>query len=58
MEIEFSFLTALLVIGTDLLTRAAAQGIAPALFSTAMDYGLNRIRSGVTFLPDSTQLRR
>jgi len=58
MELEFSFLTALLVIGTDLLTRAAAQGIAPALFSTAMDYGLNRLRWGVTFLPDSTRSGR
>jgi hypothetical protein len=58
MEIEFSFLTALLVIGTDLLTRAAVQGIAPALFSTAMDFGLNRIRWGVTFFPDSTRSGR
>jgi hypothetical protein len=49
MEMEFSFFTALLVIGTDLLTRAAAQGIAQAFFSTAMNYGLNRIRAGLTF---------
>ena len=37
MEMEFSIVTALLVIGTDLLTRAAVQGIEPALLSTAID---------------------
>jgi hypothetical protein len=46
MEMEFSIVTALLVIGTDLLTRAAVQGIVPALLLTAIDYGLNRLRLG------------
>ena len=58
MEMEFPIFTALLVIGTDLLTRAAIHGIAPALFSTAIDYGLQRIRWGVTFVPNFTRLRR
>jgi len=42
MEIEFSILTALLIAATDLLTRAAAQEAAAALFSVAIDYGVNR----------------
>lgn len=46
MEMEFSIVTALLVTGTDLLTRAAVQGIVPALLSTAIDYGLKRLRLG------------
>jgi hypothetical protein len=58
MEMEFPILTALLVIGTDLLTRAAVQGIAPALLSTAIDFGLQRIRLGLTFVPNYTRLRR
>jgi hypothetical protein len=58
MEMEFSILTGLLVIGTDLLTRAAVQGIAPALLSTVIEYGLKRIRLGLTFVPNYTRLRR
>ena len=58
MDMEFPIITALFVIGTDLLMRAAVQGIAPALLSTAIDYGLQRIRLGVTFVPNLTRLKR
>ena len=38
MKIDISFL-AVLLIGTDLLVRAAVQGVEPALVSTAIEYG-------------------
>jgi hypothetical protein len=38
MKIDISFLAAFLLIGTDLLARAAVQGVEPALVSTAFEY--------------------
>jgi hypothetical protein len=38
MKIDISFLAAFLLIGTDLLARAAAQGVEQALVSTAIEY--------------------
>jgi hypothetical protein len=38
MKIDISFL-AVLLIGTDLLARAAVQGVEQALVSTAIEYG-------------------
>jgi len=39
MKIDISFLAVFLLIGTDLLVRAAVQGVEPALVSTAIEYG-------------------
>ena len=38
MKIEVTFLAALMLIGTTLLARMAAQGVEQALFSTAIEY--------------------
>ena len=51
MRIAISFLAALVFLGTDLLGRAATQGVDQALFSTVLDYGLNGIRAGLRLLP-------
>jgi hypothetical protein len=45
MKIEIPFLAGLLFVGTDLLARAAVQGVEQALFSTAIEYGLNAIKT-------------
>jgi hypothetical protein len=39
MKIGISFLAAFALVGTDLLARAAVQGVEPALVSTAIEYG-------------------
>ena len=39
MKIDISFLAVFFLIGTDLLARAAVQGVEPALVSTAIEYG-------------------
>src|SRR5215475_4510579 len=44
MRSENPFLAALVLIGTSLLARMAAQGVKQALFSTAMEYCLNARR--------------
>ena len=55
MKIEIPFL-ALVLIGTSLLARIAAQGVEQALFSTVIDYCLNvrrrKLRSGPRWLVD------
>ncbi|HTN70166.1 MAG TPA: hypothetical protein VMO00_03665, partial [Methylomirabilota bacterium] len=38
MKIDISFLAAVLVIGTDLLARAAVQGVEQALVASAIEY--------------------
>ena len=58
MRIEISFMAALLVIGTDLVVRAAAQGVEQAIFSTAIEYGLNGIKAATEFLPNTLRLGR
>ena len=45
MKIEIPFLAGLLFIGTDLLARVAVQGVEQALFSTAIEHGLNLIKA-------------
>jgi hypothetical protein len=40
MKIEVTFFAALMLIGTTLLARMAAQGVEQALFSTAIEYWL------------------
>jgi hypothetical protein len=39
MKIDISFLAVFLLIGSDLLARAAVQGVEQALVSTAIEYG-------------------
>jgi hypothetical protein len=51
VKIEISFLAALFLVGTDLLARAAAQGLEQAFFSTAIEYGVNGLKSTAKFLP-------
>jgi hypothetical protein len=51
MKIEIPFLAALVLIGTSLLARIAAQGIEQALLSTAIEYGLNGIKGGIRLSP-------
>ena len=46
MKIEVPFLAALVPIGTSLLARMAAQGVEQALFSTAIEYGLDGYKGG------------
>jgi hypothetical protein len=40
MKIEITFLAGLMLIGTTLLARMAAQGFEQAIFSTVIEYGL------------------
>jgi hypothetical protein len=41
MKIEISFLAALVLIGTTVLARMAAQGVEQALFSRVIEYWLH-----------------
>ena len=45
MKIEIPFLAGLLLIATDLLARVAVQGVEQALFSTAIEQGLNAFKT-------------
>jgi hypothetical protein len=49
MRIEIPFLAALVLIGTSLLARMAAQGVEQALLSTAIEYCLYRKTSFFPF---------
>jgi hypothetical protein len=57
MKIEIPFLVGLLLIGTDLLGRIAVQGVEQALFSTAVEYGLNAFKNSRRFLANDFRLR-
>jgi hypothetical protein len=46
MKIEVPFLAALLILGADLLARVSVQGVEQALFSTALEWSMKRIRAG------------
>jgi len=52
VKIEIPFLTGLLLVGTDLLTRVTVQGVEQALFSTVLEYGWKAIASGGRVLPE------
>jgi hypothetical protein len=54
VKIEVPFLAALVPIGTSLLARMAAQGVEQALFSTAIEYGLDGVRAVKRLLPNAT----
>jgi hypothetical protein len=58
MKIVIPFLAAFILLGTDLLARAAAQGIEQALLSTVVKYGANSIRAGRRFLLDAVRWSR
>jgi hypothetical protein len=58
VKIEISLLAALLFIAIDLLARAAAQGVEQALFSTAIEYGLNGVKAATKLLPGTVKLYR
>jgi len=45
MKIEIPFLAALLILGADLLARVSVQGVEQALFSTALEWSMTRIRA-------------
>ena len=58
MRIAISFWAALLFVGSDLLARAAIQGVEQALFSTVLAYGWNGIRAGLRFFPVTVRFDR
>ena len=43
----------LLLVGTDLLARAAVQGVEQALFSTTIEYAWKAIKTISRFLPET-----
>jgi hypothetical protein len=49
-RIDLSLFTALLLVGTDLLGRAAFQGMEQALFSTVVEYCLKGFKVGKVLL--------
>lgn len=51
MKVEISFLATLLLIGTDLLARAAVQGVEQALLAAAFEYGRSAIGRGLRQIP-------
>jgi hypothetical protein len=51
MKFEISFFATLLLIGTDLLARAAVQGVEQALLATVVEYGRSGIKRGWNQLP-------
>jgi len=57
MRFAISF-WALFFVGTDLLVRAANQGVEQALFSTVLHYGWNAIRAGLRLLPVTVRFDR
>jgi hypothetical protein len=46
MKIEIPYLAVLLILGADLLARVPVQGTEQALFSTALEWSMKRIRAG------------
>ena len=58
MKIEFPFFATLLLVGTTLLARVQALGVEQALVATAMEYGVNGLRSAIKLMPDSVRLSR
>ncbi len=55
MKIEFPFLAALLLIGTNLLARIAVQGVEQTLVATVIEYGLDGLRATKRILPNTTR---
>ncbi|HSE89228.1 MAG TPA: hypothetical protein VLJ79_23650 [Candidatus Binatia bacterium] len=55
MKVEIPFLAGLLLVGTNLFARVAVQGVEQALFSTAIEYGWNVIKSSKGFLHETVR---
>jgi hypothetical protein len=53
MKIEIPYMAALFLLGTSLLARMAAQGIEQALFSAAIEYGLDGVRPVKRLISDA-----
>jgi hypothetical protein len=53
MKIEIPLLAGLLLVGTDLLARAAVQGVEQALLSTTIEYAWKAIKTISKFLPET-----
>jgi hypothetical protein len=51
LKIDFSLFASLLLIGTNLLARAAAQGFEQALLSTVVEYWLKGVRTAKGLTP-------
>jgi hypothetical protein len=58
MKLEISFLAALLLIGTDLLARAAVQGVEQTLLAAAVEYGMGGMRRELRQLSNILKFRR
>ena len=58
MKLEISFLAVLLLVGTDLLARAAVQGVEQALLATTIEYGMSGMRRGLRQLRDVLKFGR
>ena len=58
VKVEISFLATLLLIGTDLLARAAVQGVEQAFLATAVEYGMGGMRRGLRQLSNILKFRR
>jgi hypothetical protein len=58
VKFEIPFLATLLLIGTDLLARAAVQGVEQALIATAIEYGRSAIGRGLGQLSLIVKFRR
>jgi hypothetical protein len=56
MKIEISFLAGIFLVGSDLLARAAVQGVEPALVATAIEYGSKIARRVSTRMRAGTNL--
>ena len=57
MKIDISFLAGFCLIGTDLLARAAVQGVEQALVTTAVEYGSTAMACVSTRARASAKLR-
>jgi hypothetical protein len=55
MKIEIPFLAGLLLVGNNLFVRLAVQGVEQALFSTAIEYGWNVIKSSKGLLHETVR---
>jgi hypothetical protein len=55
MKVEIPFLAGLLLVGTNLFARVAVQGVEQALFSTAIEYSWNIIKSSKRFLHETVR---
>ena len=53
MKIEIPFLESLLIVGASLMARMQLQGVEQALAATAIEYGMNGIRTVKRLFPNA-----